>query len=153
MNMVEEIITASNSSTTPIHRMDALLLAAIDDTIHLDGVYFLLRRQPDVVLTQLRRQSGLSAIDDDNEDDKIDRRSDTDKDCIYVENQEADDNDDSHNDRDGPNNIKATTTDNRKRKWSTYGYTHVEAWHICFEFSFVLSNHSINSLLVQNIPT
>ena len=116
MNMVEEIITASNSSTTPIHRMDALLLAAIDDTIHLDGVYFLLRRQPDVVLTQLRRQSGLSAIDDDNEDDKIDRRSDTDKDCIYVENQEADDNDDSHNDRDGPNNIKATTTDNRKRK-------------------------------------
>ncbi|OEU11652.1 hypothetical protein FRACYDRAFT_244770 [Fragilariopsis cylindrus CCMP1102] len=37
------------SSSTPINSADALLSAAIDETVHLDGVYFLLRREPDML--------------------------------------------------------------------------------------------------------
>ena len=119
MNMVEEIITASNSSTTPIHLIDAILLAAIDDSIHLDGVYLLLRRQPDGVLSQLRQQSGLSANDVENEDGKRNHGRDTDENGIYVANQEAGDNTDTDNDRYGLDNKKATIDDKRKRKRST----------------------------------
>lgn len=117
--MVEEIITASNSSTTPIYIINALFLAAIDDSIHLDGVYFLLRRQPDGVLSQIRQQSGLSANDDDNEDGKRNRGRDTDEKGIYNANQEAGDNTDTDNDRYGLDNKKATIDANRKRKRST----------------------------------
>jgi hypothetical protein len=38
------------SSDTPINIVETLVIAAIDTKIHLDCVYFLLRRQPDVLV-------------------------------------------------------------------------------------------------------
>ena len=49
IDVVEETL-AWHSPTTPINSTDVLLLAAIDKINHLDGVYFLLRRHPDVLL-------------------------------------------------------------------------------------------------------
>jgi hypothetical protein len=45
---VKKIIedTLARHSSTPINSADALLSAAFDETVHLDGVYFLLRREP-----------------------------------------------------------------------------------------------------------
>ena len=46
--------------TTPINVEGALLSAAIDENIHLDSVYFLLRRQPDVLVKLLSSHSSLT---------------------------------------------------------------------------------------------
>ena len=48
---VKKIIedTLARYSSTPINSADALLSAAFDETVHLDGVYFLLRRDPDML--------------------------------------------------------------------------------------------------------
>merc|ERR1711865_1081037 len=56
MNIVEETL-ARYAETTPINTEHALILAATDATIHLDCVFFLLRRQPDVLLSFLRKPS------------------------------------------------------------------------------------------------
>jgi hypothetical protein len=53
----------SNSNTNktgPYNVVDALLTAAIDENIHLDCVYFLMRRQPDV-LVKLQLQSSSTS--------------------------------------------------------------------------------------------
>ena len=55
MNIIEDTITRY-SDATPINTKHALILAATDATIHLDGVFFLLRRQPDVLVPLLRQQ-------------------------------------------------------------------------------------------------
>merc|ERR1712032_1621815 len=47
---------ARYSTTTSINNVHAWMLAAIDERIHLDGVYFVLRRQPDVLTRMLRRR-------------------------------------------------------------------------------------------------
>ena len=44
---------SSHSSTTPLNIRDALILAAIDEKIHLNGLYFLMRGQPDTMLGML----------------------------------------------------------------------------------------------------
>merc|ERR1712192_77941 len=49
LDFVEETL-ARYSSTTPINSIDALMLAAIDERIHLDCVYFLLRRAPEALI-------------------------------------------------------------------------------------------------------
>jgi hypothetical protein len=46
----------SHDSTGPYNLMDALMTAAIEEYIHLDCVYFLLRRQP-AVLKKLQLSS------------------------------------------------------------------------------------------------
>jgi hypothetical protein len=54
MEVVEEtLIRSSSSDDTPINITQALLSAAIDENVHLDCVYFLLRRQPDVLVKLL----------------------------------------------------------------------------------------------------
>ena len=40
---------SSSDDTPPLNVVDALMTAAIDEGIHLDCVYFLLRRQPDIL--------------------------------------------------------------------------------------------------------
>lgn len=44
-----EYVLARYSPTIPINSTDGLLLAATDELIHLDGVYFVLRRHPNVL--------------------------------------------------------------------------------------------------------
>ena len=60
MKIVEE--TLARFPDTPLNVIDALLSAAIDENSHLDGVYFLLRREPDVLVKLLSQsQSQTSA--------------------------------------------------------------------------------------------
>jgi hypothetical protein len=54
-----------SNNAEPYNVGDALIMAAIDESVHLDCVYFLLRRQPDV-LVKLLSQSSSSNDDDDN---------------------------------------------------------------------------------------
>jgi hypothetical protein len=55
MKIVGDTLTCY-SNTTPINVEEALLSAAIDENIHLDNVYFVLRRQPDVLVKLLSPQ-------------------------------------------------------------------------------------------------
>ena len=48
MKVVEDILI--RYSDTPINITEALITAAIDEDIHLNCVYFLLRREPDIVM-------------------------------------------------------------------------------------------------------
>jgi len=59
MDVVKETL-ARYSPTTPINNTDALLLAAIDERIHLDCVYFLLRRVPDVLIRMVQVSTSTS---------------------------------------------------------------------------------------------
>ena len=63
VDVIEATLTRY-ATTVPLNTADALILAAIDKTTHLDGVYFLLRRQPDI-LSQLRRNKTTDQHDDD----------------------------------------------------------------------------------------
>ena len=63
IKIVEE--TLARYSDTPLNVIEALLSAAIDENSHLDCVYFLLRREPDVLvklLPQSQSESQTSAI-------------------------------------------------------------------------------------------
>ncbi|OEU08510.1 hypothetical protein FRACYDRAFT_249400 [Fragilariopsis cylindrus CCMP1102] len=51
MKVVEDILI--RYSDTPINITEALITAAIDEDIHLNCVYFLLRREPDIVMKLL----------------------------------------------------------------------------------------------------
>merc|ERR1712032_1116631 len=104
ISVVEEVL-ARYSSTTPINSTDALLLPAIDERIHLDCVYFLLRRQPNVLMRMRRPRltdnnsssdrNGAqdSTVDDDDDDDDDDDHNDDD---ISNHGYDADGNNDSN---------------------------------------------------------
>ena len=80
MNIVEDTITRYYSEERPLDIVDALLTAAIDDEIHLDCVFFLLRRRPDVLLdlllgsiaTTTNSNDGHNGIDGSSIDDDDD---------------------------------------------------------------------------------
>merc|ERR1712032_44200 len=59
IDVVEEVL-ARYSLTIPINSTDALLLAAINERIHLDCVYFLLRRAPDALIRMVVSTSTLT---------------------------------------------------------------------------------------------
>ena len=62
MKVIEDtLIRYSSSNNIPINFAEALLIAAIDDSIHLDCVYFLLRRHPDM-LVKLQSSSTPAAV-------------------------------------------------------------------------------------------
>ena len=76
MKVIEDtLIRYSSSDNTPINLAEALLISAIDDNIHLDCVYFLLRRHPNM-LVKLQSSSTPAAVsasmarsNNNNEDD------------------------------------------------------------------------------------
>ncbi|OEU19144.1 hypothetical protein FRACYDRAFT_237434 [Fragilariopsis cylindrus CCMP1102] len=56
MEVVEDTLAhcyASSDDTPPLHVVNALMTAAIDKNIHLDCVYFLMRRKPDILMEVL----------------------------------------------------------------------------------------------------
>ena len=59
MKVIED--TLVRYSDTPINISEALVMAAIDEDIHLDCVYFLLRREPDV-LVELLSPSSIATV-------------------------------------------------------------------------------------------
>jgi hypothetical protein len=77
MKVIEDTLTYYHSGT-PLNIADALLSAAIDDGIHLDCVYFLLRREPDVLqkLISAKAESAeaMAEGDEDNNSEVIRKR-------------------------------------------------------------------------------
>ncbi|OEU06886.1 hypothetical protein FRACYDRAFT_278048 [Fragilariopsis cylindrus CCMP1102] len=85
MKVVED--TLARYSDTPVNVPEALLSAAIDEKVHLDCVYFLLRREPDLLLKllpqllpSLSSSSSSSSVSasgspNDNDDDNKSRNS------------------------------------------------------------------------------
>ncbi|OEU10675.1 hypothetical protein FRACYDRAFT_246429 [Fragilariopsis cylindrus CCMP1102] len=67
MKVVEDILI--RYSDTPINITEALITAAIDKDIHLDCVYFLLRREPDVVMKLMLSSSILTSLKLESNDD------------------------------------------------------------------------------------
>jgi hypothetical protein len=52
MNTIEEALihsSPSDSITPPLNIVEALIMAAIDENIHLDCIYSLFRREPDIL--------------------------------------------------------------------------------------------------------
>lgn len=78
MKIVGDTLTRY-SDTTPINVEEALLSAAIDKTIHLDSVYFLLRRQPDVLVKLLSSHSSsmVSVVTSTNNDNNSNNNRDS----------------------------------------------------------------------------
>jgi hypothetical protein len=74
MKVVEDTLTLCYSSSTvdnsspppPLNIVEALIMAAIDENIHLDCVYFLLRRQPDVLGSITDTDTGNNNEDGDD---------------------------------------------------------------------------------------
>jgi hypothetical protein len=84
MKIVYDTLTRY-SDTTPINVEEALIMAAIDENIHLDCLYFLLRRQPDVLVKLLSSQSSppststVSVVSTSNNDNNINNRDSSSK--------------------------------------------------------------------------
>ena len=68
IEIVEETLIRY-STTTPINMHNALVLAVTDDRIHLDCLYFLTRRHPDVILGMLHTRSGTMISSINNQKD------------------------------------------------------------------------------------
>ena len=91
IDIVEETLNRY-SNTTPLNMHNAFMLAAIDDRIHLDCLYFLTRRHPDVMLGMLRQRSGTI----NNQNDGNDSRStnNTDGNTAVIDHHNTDNNND-----------------------------------------------------------
>ena len=61
-------ISSSSDDTPPLNIFEALLSAAIDENVHLDCLYFLLRREPDVIqkVLSLTTPAVVAAMDSNN---------------------------------------------------------------------------------------
>ena len=70
-------------STTPINTVEALLLTATNPTIGLDGVYFLLRRQPEVLLKMVSHSETITNTTASKQDRKR-KRSKFYHECIVL---------------------------------------------------------------------
>ena len=73
MKMIEDTfircyISSSSDDTPPLNIFEALLSAAIDENVHLDCLYFLLRREPDVIqkVLSLTTPAVVAAMDSNN---------------------------------------------------------------------------------------
>lgn len=78
VKIIEDTLTYYHSDT-PLNIADTLLSAAIDDSIHLDCVYFLLRRQPDVLQKMLpakaeTAEANATADGDEDNNSKVIRK-------------------------------------------------------------------------------
>ncbi|OEU23445.1 hypothetical protein FRACYDRAFT_233615 [Fragilariopsis cylindrus CCMP1102] len=61
---------------TPINITEALVMAAIDENIHLDCVYFLLRRKPDILQKLLLSSTAMATVVDKNNNILGDKNND-----------------------------------------------------------------------------
>ncbi|OEU11037.1 RNI-like protein [Fragilariopsis cylindrus CCMP1102] len=80
--------TLNNPGTPPLNSADALLSAAIDGSIHLDCVYLLVRREPDVLQKLLSQSLAVvtSAGSNNNNNNNNTRNDDGTNPCKLVEN-------------------------------------------------------------------
>jgi hypothetical protein len=68
---------SSSNNTAPLNIREALITAAIDGNIHLDCVYFLIQRQPDILQKVLSSTTPVAAgSNNNNDEDGCDERND-----------------------------------------------------------------------------
>jgi hypothetical protein len=80
MKILEDTLSTRLALTTPINVEEALIMAAIDENIHLDCVYFLERRQPDILQKLLSQSSPSTPVDSSSNIDNSNNRDDDDND-------------------------------------------------------------------------
>ena len=66
------------SGDTPINTTEALVMAVIDKNVHLDCVYFLLRREPDILQKLLSSSTAMATVVDKNNNIIGDKNNDND---------------------------------------------------------------------------
>jgi len=66
MEVVNDILARYHSSGLPLNTVKALMMAAINDDIHLDCVLFLMQREPDVIVKLLSKSINNNNNNDDN---------------------------------------------------------------------------------------
>ena len=114
MNIVEDILARYSNIVLPIIT-ETLFLAAVDDDIHLNGVYFLLRRLPAVIGDlQLPPRSVHSTNNNDDNKNSRSPASFMNADIAGDENGSNGDNTDHENDDN--NETNRTNTNNSHRK-------------------------------------
>ena len=137
METVEQAILRYTGTALSLNIGNALMMAAIDDTISLDGVFFLMRRQPDTMLSMLRcRQQGqittgthlpssslsLSLSSDSSSNNPNNDLHSTSNGCAIGRNGDNDDiaanrNNNNNNNNDNiSNNVRVLRKSTRKRK-------------------------------------
>ena len=116
MDVVEDVLS-QYSGSTPINATDAIIAAAIDPSIHLDGLFFLMRRQPDALISMIKSTTRSTTGVLNNTDNHHGRNAsnNTNNNCSGVDGSSDQDNDHDSNDRNDDNAI-CSTTKNGKRK-------------------------------------
>jgi hypothetical protein len=66
LNKVVDDTLGFYSGDTPINTTEALVMAVIDNNVHLDCVYFLLRREPDILQNLLSSSTAMATVVDKN---------------------------------------------------------------------------------------
>jgi len=87
----DQIKSRMMNDEAPIHITEALVIAAIDENIHWDCAYFLLRREPDVLQKLLQSTppaAGSSYNHDGDDDDDDDEGNDGSNDVLGCKNDE-----------------------------------------------------------------
>ena len=80
MRVIEETIAQQYPHRIPLKIMDAVIAAAINSRIHLDCVYFLLRRHPEMITVDTTNTNSIRTSnrrrdeDDDDDDDTIKKK-------------------------------------------------------------------------------
>merc|ERR1712238_310700 len=116
MEVVNDILARYHSSGLQLNIIEALMMAAIDDDIHLDCVLFLMQREPGVIVKLLSK-----SINNNNNNNDIGESGDGGDGGVghdYDDDNDEDD-DDDFNDGDGDiNNVNNTNNEVvlRKRK-------------------------------------
>ena len=113
MTVIEDTLTRYSSfldnNDISINTVEALVMAAIDENIHLDCVYFLLRRQPDVLVKLLSSTpTPGEAVGSNNNNNSNNNKDDDDNDY--------DDGGDERNDGNNDILVRRTLSSNMKRK-------------------------------------
>jgi hypothetical protein len=74
--LIRHTYTSADNNASPLNIEDAILTAAIDQNIHLDCVYFLMRRQPDILQKLLSSTTTAAvAMDNNNNNNNIGNES------------------------------------------------------------------------------
>jgi hypothetical protein len=97
--------TLNNPDTPPVNSADALLSAAIDNGIHLDCVYLLMRREPDVLQKLLSQSPAVVTSAGSNNNYNNDTNDDGTRSCKLAK-----------------NNLNSTTERKRKREFKFQSY-------------------------------
>ncbi|OEU12976.1 hypothetical protein FRACYDRAFT_243278 [Fragilariopsis cylindrus CCMP1102] len=83
MEVVEDTLirysTSLDNHASPLNIVEALMMAAIDENVHIDCVYFLIRREPDILVKLLSNPSPLAitAVSNRNNNNDNDKNDDS----------------------------------------------------------------------------